>query len=327
MPLPSLDKTWQYSLNINGGTSGATAMLALKNALIGFGSSAWTVVSSSNSSTAGNTDKWVTSGNIVFALAGNAHSWMVLKQTGILSNFQVCLDCLIISGGSQDVVNIFISPSSGFTGGTTAARPTATDEINVNHANGSQLFGPAANFGSHTIRSHVWLSSDGQCTRIVNCSNALVYCFLAIDVPKAPVASWTNPWVVIYAVQPESIAVTSPGWARYTDINHAAIKSFGKFGSTTFNFFITSEGCVASMLGEQQTFVSDIDAGWPVFGPPGIYSTTIGARGRHGELFDLWWGSTTRANGDHYPASAARTFVQACHLILPWNGGAAMLTS
>lgn len=57
-----------------------------------------------------------------------------------------------------------------------------------------------------------------------------------------------------------------------------------------------------------------------------LYSPSAPLRGYKGGLYDLWFGSSTRVNGDDYPADASRQFAQASNLIFPWNGQA-MATS
>jgi hypothetical protein len=64
---------------------------------------------------------------------------------------------------------------------------------------------------------------------------------------------------------------------------------------------------------------NSLDGSWPM-APIGLYSATASNIGRHGELFDLWYGATTRANGDQYPSTGTLyQFTQFDELILPWD--------
>jgi hypothetical protein len=55
----------------------------------------------------------------------------------------------------------------------------------------------------------------------------------------------------------------------------------------------------------------------------GIASNTSTASGRHGVVYDLWWGINSYANGDTYPGDASRQFVQLGDLIVPNPTGVA----
>ena len=52
-----------------------------------------------------------------------------------------------------------------------------------------------------------------------------------------------------------------------------------------------------------------------------ISSKTVGSKGRHGSLFDIWWKPVGLMNGHTFPNSATtKQFVVVGHLILPWKG-------
>ena len=112
------------------------------------GSTPWTVNYSCDGSTAGSVgdgvDRWTTTfteGKLVVANEGTAHSWMVLKSAngiGSSNGGKGPLYLLIVLnnggnglGSGAQFVQILIS-RAGFTSGSTTARPTATDELNLN---------------------------------------------------------------------------------------------------------------------------------------------------------------------------------------------------
>lgn len=313
MALPALVKTWQHNVNNSSAAQGSAAtdnrrMLRLiKDALIGFGTNPWTVQRSCDSITVNTSgDEWLADGDLVGG--AGAHSWIVLRQTGLAANFEVCFD--LNSAGVQ-TATIAVSPSAGFTGGTTSARPTATDEI--------VLISTAtftANAADVAIRWSVSQSSDGQSTRIWWAAAGAVCGFMIFDKPGSPTSGWSNP---------------SASWAM-TGVPTAA-NLFGtngrmRSGSTNGNVCALVEGYTTALAPADTVFgniANEIDSAWPMY-PLGIACTTSGIRGRHGNLIDAWAGSSAVGSGDTYPNDASNQFVQVGNLILPWNGGAVNLT-
>lgn len=323
MPLPVLQKSWQYNVNQAPISSHSDLLYKIKNSMVSFSSNPWTVVSSSNSSVANTNDNWTGSGSVVFQNNGSAHSWIVLKQVGIATNFQVLIVARRNPGGGSDVMFVLYSMNAGFTGGTTTARPTATDEQAFDSDNAS-LVANSANLASTPARLHVMQSTDGQCTRVFIYVNSIPQTMLLFDKPRNPVSGWTIPHVAMYAVQQYNSGA-SVAQVTYAKLNDAADRVKSRVGTTNFNMFLTSEGCITSMIGEQQTFVSDLDSSAYPMLPMGLFSTTSGARGRHGELFDIYWGSTIINEGDHYPGDSSKQFVQFGDIIHPWNGSTILI--
>jgi len=81
------------------------------------------VVSSSDSSVADASDNWGSAADLIWSTG--AHSWIVLQLDSVFSGFQICID---LSESSYKNEAIVLTSAAGFTGGTTSARPTATDE-------------------------------------------------------------------------------------------------------------------------------------------------------------------------------------------------------
>jgi hypothetical protein len=90
----------------------------------------WTDDYSCDSVTAGTkgdgVNRIVADANWVGNTPGNAHSWRVTTLHGGMG--QVCFDR---DATGDRFGSIYHSPAAGFTGGTTTARPTATDEVEV----------------------------------------------------------------------------------------------------------------------------------------------------------------------------------------------------
>lgn len=319
MALPTLSKTWQHNLNNRVTASGTVltdnraALRGIKNAMIGFATQPWTVAGSSNGTTAGMdaTDRWSANTDLVWANAGTAHSWIVLQQTGVSATFQVLITLENASGNGQ-VAGVFMS-AAGFTGGSTTARPTATDEVTliaVNTAWGGNQTG--TNFD---ILWNVSQSTDGQCTRVFAFYNSVHSTMWIFDKAKNPVTGWTN---------------SALGFVRGGSTNVATFANLGTSGSpliagrhstTNFTGFMTAEGSANASGGLGSTFgtvANQISSEWPLF-PTAFYTATGSVAGRHGEFFDMWVANSARSHPDQYPGSGGAQFANVTNLVLPVN--------
>jgi len=127
MSLISKSLTWSTSTTtITTGTAderSAAMLFFIKQQLDAHG---FSVVLSSDSSSSGASDYWVTSANVVWNTAGNARSWVVLEHS--TAGYQICIDCISSAASNTALIELIISYSGAFAGGSTTARPTATDE-------------------------------------------------------------------------------------------------------------------------------------------------------------------------------------------------------
>jgi len=331
---PTVYKTWQYNVNQVFNSTGNTTtdcqnlLLGIVNSFIGFSSNPWTVVGSSNSTVAAldGVNRWITNSNLVWNSSSSAHSWIVLKQAGISSNFQLLISCGTSSGTSAYKLNVSISRSAGFTGGSTTADPTATDSISI--ISNSNWGGPSSS--SYNLKLHVEMSSDGQCTRwqvlggvtgSTNSPNSNNLIFALIDVPQNPVSGWNNPFVICWN------ATSSTG----SDLTSALATSaeLTGYGVSTMTLYCTGEGVNASLIKEYNQIPNDISSGYYI-GSIGLFSNTTSNQGRHGQLFDMWWGtsifgwttgSTGRGgNGLMFQGSSSNAYAQIGQILIPWNG-------
>jgi hypothetical protein len=325
MGLPSLSKTWQFNVN-NQVTAQGTALAdnrkilrAIKNAMIGFATNAWTVRYSCDSSVAGTAgdgvDRWAADSNLVWANAGSAHSWIVLRQAGISSTFEVLISC---EGASGTGVNLVLAVSTaGFTGGSTTARPTATDEnVLIN----------AASWNSGTDTSSRWSvmqSSDGQCTRVIVSQSASQCAIWIFDKPQNPTSGWSNPYIALGFYS----AGSAPANNTYFSTTVASAILRMRSGSTTGNCTFTVEGIANALPYDTAigNIANEIDSSWDMW-PLAFACLTTGIRGRHGSFFDLYMGSNSAANLDTYPNDGSNQFVQLFGLIFPWNGSTPALS-
>jgi hypothetical protein len=319
MPLPVLSKTYAFDVNNIVVASGVpltdrrTAMKDIKDALKTLGSNPWVVDHSCNSVTAGaagdGNDRWSAITDLVWNNAGSAHSWIVLKQTGISANFQICID--LNSSVTSHPISITVSPSSGFSGGTTTNRPTAADEISISSARNWAV--SAA--GSIQFVWHLIVSSDGQVTRLVLCSSNAAHNIIVFEKAANPVTGWANPWFAYHANANSGVECLNASSA--TDLNPGFIIGYG---ASSMLMGYTVESGFDGVLSNQLTTANDLSGEWPLF-PLGLACTvTVGSRGRHGSVFDLWLGSTTPPTGDCYPGDSSRQFAHFGDLVFPWNG-------
>lgn len=207
----------------------------------------------------------------------------------------MCFSCNQASASGNNIT-VVISPSAGFTGGTTLTRPTATDEIILIS---NAVYGVGTDVAT---RWSVLQSTDGQCTRVWVANSGSIQFFWAFEKPVNTTTGWSNPSV-----------------SFVTGASPPLLNGQAKFGATTATVAMGVESIAAT------TVANEIDGSWPMV-PIGLSSSTVGARGRHGTLQDIWWGSTNVTTGDTYPNDATNQFVQIGNIILPWNGGGVNLT-
>jgi hypothetical protein len=322
MALPALDKTWQYNVNNritssgNGGNDKKSVLLAIKNALKAFASNPWTVAGSSNASAAGMdaVDRWASIANMTgVTSAGSPHSWIVFNQVGV---GQICWD--MVGSNPTDFLNMTVVWSRGslFTGGTTTNRPTATDSITLLNG-GTWLNGQTT---SYEHLWHLWHSTDGHSTRIHVRSLGTILapgCFARFERPKSPLAQWTTPAIIGWNGTASSFL--SSTWS-----STASLKG-NKPGGGEMNLFTTCEGWSSALGPTRLALPNDFTTEYEIF-PLALACEEVGARGRHGEQFDLWYVTSSLVDGDTMPADASKQFVVVGDILLPWNNTTMLLS-
>ena len=320
MTVPTNQKTWPTTyLNqavAAQGSADATSKLlirTLKNSLIGFASNPWTVRGSSNSVAAGmdQVDRWSANSNLVWNSEGSAHSWIVLRQTGIATNFELCINCTSTAPG----FGCFISPSAGFTVGSTTARPTATDSITLQADNTVWAGADAA----HVLS--VFVSSDGQCTRVFCFRAGSNNGFIILDKADNPVSGWGNPCVAYCVGTQTGECVTA------ANLGSLSAGAQGRGAAGGIRLAMTAEATLGSpsslpALAGVGDAANDYDSNWPFF-PIGLVSTTVSNKGRHGSLFDAWVKPSGVSNGDTFPNDVNdRRFFAVGQFLHPWTANA-----
>lgn len=318
--LPVLVKTWQLSCNNAQAALGViltdnrTMLLAIKNQMLAFGTNPWTVDYSCNSVTAGTladgVDRWAAIANLVWGAAGGAHSWIVLKQAGISSTYRL-LWSLEGTSGNGVVLTCVVSPIAGFTGGTATARPTATDE--------AIMLSNVSTFSSvdQSLRWSVEQSTDGQCTNIIVAFAGSTQVFASFQVPVNVTTGWTSPAYSVWIPN-------STGQPLISNLQ-TGNNGKGRIGATVCTFNLSCETGIGAVTGPADTtfgnIANEVDGTWPMW-PLGLNSGTVGVRGRHGTIQDLWYGSSNIPTGDSYPATGTTgQFAQFGNIIVVWNNG------
>lgn len=330
MTAPTLAKTWQFDVNqairwVSFDESNRRSVWAIKESLIGFPLSPWVVKGSSNSVAAGmdNVDRWVTSNNLVY---GANHSWIVLQQDGLNAGFQLCIDFRFSGGGT-----VVMSPSAGFTGGAINARPTAVDEVTCTYRNAADASWGILNIGDwRNTNLHVMQSTDGECTRIFQTVGAadtgspnygnppVTMLWSFFEKIQDPVPNYSIPVVGMWCGNTAGTEMASYPEMTVLDANSSSIRS--RDGATNMRLAMTWDHSYNfPQASGFLTGANQWSGEYPMM-PVGLYGVTVGKRGRHGTLADMWAGLTYPLAGYTLPDAATPTYVKVGSLYLPWDG-------
>lgn len=312
MPLPVLARgPYSFATNIilkSTGTAGSDhqrLIRRIKTELVAFGKG-WTVRRSSDG--AGNvadSDLWASDTNLVWAVAGSNHSWIVIYNTNIGANFEVCIDLNSATLGNGTVA----VSHAGFTltAGTATARPTASDEqVIVSaaalHALGSSTFDVILN---------LMMSTDGTITRIFGFSAYATKFFASFENPSNAVTGWTTTGMGLWLA-------TAPA---YSALNGAsAVAAYKGFHSGAMPMYLSGISLVDGVAGNKGAQENNVvGAGEMSLLAIGLVSETTGKKGRHGTIADMYWGGSARVNGVVYPVDT-RLWIQVGCLVVPWDG-------
>jgi hypothetical protein len=134
--MPNPNRSWTISINNTFGTTSdqavqyKEALLSLKQLFVAAG---WTVTRSSNTVTAGASDNWNTTADIVLGLAG-AGSWIVFKSPAgwVGTDFiEVLMYVNNATGDTTPQLFAVVMTPGTYSGGTTAALPTSSGVVSA----------------------------------------------------------------------------------------------------------------------------------------------------------------------------------------------------
>ncbi len=340
MPLPVFIRTWQFQANnavaASGVvlTTGRNLLLAIKNGFLGTG--AWTdtanaatvatnnfsVDYSCDSAVAGvpgdGVDRWVAAANLVWA--AGAHSWIVLKQPALAGGtLYICID---LSTATVNQATIVIS-RAGFTGGTTLARPTATDEVVILSA-GNWGMSSADAAQNWTIQK----SADGKATRLILCRGGWAVGLWFFEEPSTGL-TWTQP-LFAYAFGTSTTAPVSSQLVFANFFSNASFFSIVSGRPLKGGLAMPVYGTAATAVIATQAVVNDMGAAWPLMPVSGlvrdtyVYNSAIldGVKGRAGAMVDFWWVPTALGEGDKMPAAGTANIWILGDVAFPWNTSA-----
>jgi hypothetical protein len=273
-----------------------------------------TVARSSNTVSAGAADYWATTSNIV---SGSPGSWIVLAHaTG--AQWLWVLD----QGASNAHRGTwYVSYAAGFTGGSTSARPTATDE----HSLGVQHW--TAN-DTADVYFHVWHSSDGKNTRIVSFSAGDSKGFWALEDVDTGLSAgqWALP---VFAIA--NLTATYGLGLTWEDMGVARGRVRYRIGTTNSADMVFSPR-IFSQTDAGNLYLHPTWAKDPLTNRYGmtrlIWMNRSADPTMYGEIPDLWMGcyNLPQKYNNAFPASGTRKLTQIDHFVLPWDTGVAIQT-
>ena len=329
--LPPLVKTWtitEYAGAISETltTDFKKTMFAVHTALKAAG---FTVVLSCDSVSVSASDLWTDYTKLVWN-TGNPHSWIVY---GWGADYEVCID--LNTGSSSGLyVGARYSPSAGFTGGSTAARPTASDEKFLGTNNGelnrwagtlvatftSHVLGFAADDGS--VRILIWVS--------LNTTVSGLWMFENIPDSHNLADTWDQK---LLALRGSTTSAAPIGDISYLSAiaGTSPTCQFISAGTSYDGIFTYSAyGTAATtrqLAGDSQPFLT---------GGPYPFSSILMVNNTAGgvlcEVPDMYWGNDAIALAKAkkaltYPDNATgRLWIQQQELIHPWTGDSTLPT-
>jgi hypothetical protein len=277
----SLDKTWVVSkYSVDSGvviTNTNSLLVGIKDLFKAHG---WAVASSSDGATADEYDHWVDNGDIVNA-TGN-HSWIVLTNSNISTNFAFCIDCNVTTTGHQ-YHNFYCCTSGYNTNGTISTRPTIVSGYEVTLLASTSIWHTAST--TTVSKAMLFSSSDNKSYRLF-LSGSTGGSIWVFDVPKDPVTWWTIPYVASVAIH----SVTSPSYASYCSTTPTAIIK-SDLDSATISFGLASIGNTGGAYGAVNIGSKQDLNGEFIISPTYLVSNTTTRPGIYGTLYDLYWTS------------------------------------
>ena len=319
------EKTWQFSVNTRVNPGGGMASqdasrdtwLKIKQALVGFASSPWVVRASSGGNGGGGLvastgDNWQVLADVVGNSIGNAHSWIVLRQTGIFPTFDLCIE---FDNGYAQSCHIYHA-----WGGYNVSSPVTTARPSVNGGTVEVDMGICAlNEGYVCSLLHAMQSTDGKCTRVLVAEKFVVFFAMFFDVPKTPSSGWTHPYVA-YLGNTGSSSSGSILTFGYLNESHGFV-GYVPEAATLATFFLGAEGHVDYASTKKVSCPEGETLLVPV-ASVGIVSETAGCTGWHGGLFDMYWAPSYLSSGTFLPGDGKRGSVVLGNVVLPWSGDA-----
>lgn len=328
--IPAYELTWDTTqTNIAaalGANVTATHQTVIYNWLTAWlaTSSPPTVKGSSDSTTAGmdGVNRISAANKVVWVGAAVVHSWIVLEfpniNDGAGGKLQICLDFKTAQGGGDAWDwTLVSSKSAGFTGGTTSARPTATDEKST---------GDIGFLGNTNVafRIHVIASTDGTVYHSFFCEGGGTVAWLMVAKPTTLVAGWDYPYYVHFEGNALNGATSATHVTPTEVTTYSATRHMARHGATDMTASLQMEGGAATLnAGGAGAAAHGISNDFPCLPAP-IWSNA-GVVGRMGRIKDLYFTSVTGfagAGDDFGPDASHRKFAIFGSAVVPWRNDA-----
>ena len=331
MALPAKAKTWVALLNQRK-TGWATIQTAYRDMVYLIKEQiklcpGCTVAGSSNQTTGAMdaTDR-ITSGAAWLrgASTTTAQSWIVFT----FANMGGAQLCLAYSATQDGLSRLSYSPGGLFVAaGTATYTPTATDEIVLQAHNGAPL-GDGNTGGADRIWN-VQYADDGTALLIYTARSGAWLRLIVFQLCTSTVAGGTAAFspAVWGAVFSTGALSQWYGAAALGLNNLGAARVQGDGGSpTNVALFGGVEATGGDAVPTIHNSVAELQGGGYLICPLSLFSQTAGARGKVGNVVDLWLGLVSASDGDTYPNDTSRQFVAYGDLVLPNDGSTPVLT-
>jgi hypothetical protein len=224
----------------------------------------------------------------------------------------LCAPHVIVAGGATNVA---------FTGPTVTNPEGSVNALRTFEGNSTSPWGT----GVKTIKLHLWISDDGQHTRLIGCEDGSASLFWFDETVLNPHAQWaTSPTTPVVSCQADQAGGICATYAQFNDTPHVLGTPIPTPSPEISDrnkplFYLTAEGYGAAANGQNLTIPNELTGEWPMY-PIGIASNEIASKGRLGQLVDIWWTSTGTVGGEMIPDDLSRQFVCIGDMILPNDG-------
>ncbi len=291
-------------------------MFELKEILIGANGN-WTVASScgydDGSWTNGAADYWTVANDVRWQEVGGEYSWIVLQNNAIATGFQMMFALEQLRDSTEYFDTIYFSHSGSFTGGTSTARPTASDEYYIETTANTALVSSYEN-----AKANVLMSTDGECTRIIFSRSGELLSRIHVELPKVSTG--------LSATYFEGRCLTAfpgPGYDLTQSPSHLghAVRAGGdacRWAAVTEGMGNQGSGNAPHMQG--------VDYAGNRTATPLYACVSEGVtRGVLGEMVDIYMVDATLADGDYAPSSGSMDWVVLSDFLLANDGTAFVL--
>lgn len=326
MSIVTLNKSYDFLVNqvIDGEGLDTHAFMRqpiweIKNTLVSYPNNPWTVLWSSDATSAGATDYWVDATAVVFHSGTNPHSWVVL---GSYAGGQLLIDCKSSASTREDIITIKWSNEGLFVGpGTVNVAPVAADEHVL--LNAVQWRNYVYDGDILPVQLHGIHSTDGEIDHVILTFGGVPFLYWAKQTIQCRVTNY-NLGNIFFAHTCDSVNTSRMGYGSHTDQQWwAGKKDYSGDGTGIFscgltNFVGSSTNELGSVLPGANTF-----SGYSPLYPIGMMSMSAGYEGRHGQLVDQWFTPSSFSTGFTFEEDKDNpTFELAVFgsMLLPWNG-------